>query len=75
MNKAKWTATDLPLEFLALKLTEEVGEVAKEITDALVIEEGEYIGHNDPNTERILTELEHVEFLVKTLRSRIVNSS
>jgi len=72
MNKAKWIKPDVPLEMLALKLVEEVGEVAKEITN-----EGMLFGGN-PTSEmsqmfrnHAVRELEHVEFIAKTLRRRI----
>lgn len=72
MDKSRWTNPKLPLEILALKLVEEVGEVAKEITDEYMIVGGEV----DREMSRMFrkhaaTELEHVEFLAKTLRKRI----
>jgi len=74
MNRGKWSNPEIPLEFLALKLVEEVGEVSKEITDKLVFESDiphEYVGYDDPNRKRILEELSHVQFLVTVMRKRV----
>ena len=70
MKKQRWLNPNIPLPILALKLTEEVGEVAKEITDEYMTVGGE----SDWNATRrmdTIIELEHVEFLAKTLRKRI----
>jgi NTP pyrophosphatase (non-canonical NTP hydrolase) len=68
MNKNKWTAPYLPIEILALKLAEEAGEVAREITDS-------YFGKGDRETLRrnLVDELEQVEFIARTMRKRLEN--
>lgn len=78
VNIVKWTDPTLPIEFLTLKLVEEVGEVAREITDAIVwetddVSEGfyEYVGHNMPRKKETIKELKQIESLAKTLRNRI----
>lgn len=70
MNRKKWDNDVVPIPILALKLAEEVGEVSKEITDAHF---DRYGLNNDVRQDRILEELEHVEFLAQVLRDRIKN--
>lgn len=64
MNKARWTKPNIPLQVLALKLVEECGEVANELTDA-------YITGNGVQLDSLLEELEHVEFIARTMRNKI----
>lgn len=66
MNKYKWSKPNIPLSILALKLAEEAAEVGTELTD-------EFIGLRPFSRKRILTELDHVEFLVGIMRSRLTH--
>lgn len=79
MNKRRWRNPEMPIEVIALKLAEEVGEVAKEITD-LWVEEDDAAGSlafrrkmTLTDKDRIATELDHVAFLFTVLRSRIAD--
>lgn len=72
MNKQKWSSNEIPLPVLALKLVEEVGEVANEITDAYFITEnpmGQW--ELDMHFNAALDEIKHVQFLAEQLRRRI----
>lgn len=77
MNRERWTHPDLPIEVLALKLTEECGEVSKEITDVWVIEGNSAFIPDMPKKQlekrraSLLEELEHVIFIAKTIRERV----
>lgn len=62
MNKKKWKNPNVPIEILALKLAEEVGEVSREITDA---------PGGKLSKLRLAEELGHVIFIASTLRDRI----
>lgn len=64
MNRKKWSSHEISIPILALKLVEEVGEVAKEICYAETHEKVEL----HPN---IIEELKQVEFLARTLRLRV----
>lgn len=63
MNKRKWTRKSVPVSMLALKLCEEAGEVAREITDAKI--------DGKPYDENVLTELDHVIFIASIMRERL----
>lgn len=72
MNKQKWSSNEIPLPVLALKLVEEVGEVAKEITDAYFITEnpdGDWA--LDMHFNAALSEIKHVLFLAEQVKRRI----
>lgn len=72
MNKQKWANREIPLPVLALKLVEEVGEVAAEITDAYFITEnpdGEWA--LDMHFNAALSEINHVLFLAEQVKRRI----
>lgn len=77
MNKAKWSNPAVPLEILALKLSEEAAEVGNEISDALISPLGQVRVGKDLNIridqarQEILTEISHVEFLCSVLRGRL----
>ena len=65
MNKTKWGNPTIPITILALKLTEETGEVATEITDAFM--------DDDLHADKLLTELDHVIFIANVLRTRVTS--
>lgn len=70
MNKKKWSDPSVPIALLALKLCEEAAEVGTEISDmAMKLE-----NMNPPFTREpeLLSELEHVEFLVGVIRGRVL---
>jgi NTP pyrophosphatase (non-canonical NTP hydrolase) len=68
MNRDKWTDPNVPLEILALKLSEEVGEVSREITDENWPHEGDW---DDDRRERLLEELNQVVFLANVIKERV----
>lgn len=63
MNKANWIRTSVPLEILALKLSEEAAEVGTEITDA-------YKHAIDWDAEKVIEECDHVIFFAQLIRDR-----
>lgn len=74
MNRDKWTAKGVPLQTLALKLSEEAAEVGTVLSDTMIVEDGEYEGERKlTNRERraILEELEHVIFIATTMQHRV----
>lgn len=68
MKIARWRNPQVSLECVALKLCEEVGEVAKEIAYA---GNPEY-GPKPLNVKAVLIELDHVEALAAEIRRRVV---
>lgn len=74
MNRAKWTAKDVPLQTLVLKLHEEVAEVGTILTDTMIVEEGEYEGERKlmkGEKQALRDELEHVLFIANTMLGRL----
>jgi len=63
MNLKKWSRPGVPLEVLAAKLSEETGEVSKEITD------GWYTGNL--NRKALREELDHVIAIAEILKERV----
>lgn len=63
MSHKKWRRKKVPLEMIALKLAEEVGEVTKELTDA------HFSGKLD--RKNLKEELDQVIRLANTLKERI----
>lgn len=63
MKLSRWNNPKVSLETLALKLCEEVGEVAKEITEGLISAKG-------INERKLIEELDHVIDIAKILKGR-----
>jgi len=64
MNLTKWKDPRVPIEVLALKLCEEAGEVAKEMTEA-------WERHGKPHRNHTIDELDHVIALAEILKERV----
>jgi NTP pyrophosphatase (non-canonical NTP hydrolase) len=64
MNLRQWKSKKVPIEVLALKLCEESGEVAKELTEA-------WKRGNKPNISRTISELDHVIAFAEILKERV----
>lgn len=73
MKKSRWTDPNVPIPILALKLTEEVGEVANEIVklEWLILQDNVSAGDTAELRADAIAELSHVEFIAKTLRERL----
>ena len=78
MNRKRWQDPTIPLEVLALKLTEEAAEVGTEISDMHFIDrpnawitQEQYKNRVGGRLTKALEELEHVEFIAGVLRARI----
>jgi hypothetical protein len=74
MNRAKWTAKDVPLQTLVLKLHEEVAEVGTILTDTMIVEKGEYKRERKfmkGEKQALRDELEHVLFIANTMLGRL----
>lgn len=71
MNRAKWRNPNVPLTSLALKLAEEVGEVATEVGDMHFVDP-EDVDMIALHRNAALAELEHVQFIAKTLKKRLI---
>lgn len=63
MNLKKWAKPGVPLEVLALKLCEEVGEVSGEITDGWK--------RDGIDRKAALEELDHVIGLAEIMKDRL----
>lgn len=73
MNRERWAKVKSPA-ILALKLSEEAAEVGTEITDAFHERGNEYLHQFTTETlGKMLTELEHVEFIAGLLKGRILD--
>lgn len=70
MNKKKWRDPKIPIEMLGLKLAEEAGEVAREITDGYF----DAVSYMDrEHRASLLEELNHVLFIAEELHRRVNN--
>lgn len=65
MNKEKWTRPTVTFAHLGVKLAEETGEVASEISDACELNFAD-----EAHLQRIIKEAQHVLFIANVIISR-----
>lgn len=66
MNLKRWKNPEVPISMLALKLCEEAGEVANEITD------GWQTGTGKVSRKRAVEEVDHVIAIAEILKARLL---
>lgn len=69
MNKAKWQDPMVPMTILGLKLCEEAGEVATELSDAFM--GGVPSALHTVRAGELIEELDHVIFIAETMKGRV----